>query len=95
MAIVGAGINGTRHCNDFRVRRLASRNPAGVKDVPESVRVAGELAPTADLVTEPISEQRDLKPDLFHPMDALYGDVAALCRKHAGKPRRILEIANE
>ena len=95
MAIVGAGINGTRHCNDFRARRLASRNPAGVKDVPESVRVGGELAPAADLLIEPIPEQRDLNPGLFPRIDALYGDVAALCRKNAGKPRRILEIANE
>jgi len=95
VAVVGAGINGARHCHDFRARRLVRRNPAGVKDMPEGVRVAGDLAPTADLVIEPIPELRDLKPDLFHRMDALYGDVAALRRKNADKLRRILEIANE
>ncbi len=98
VAVVGAGVMGRSIATTFARSgfevALVRRDPAAVKDVPESVRVTGELPPTADLVIESIPERLDLKQDLFHRMDALYGDVAALRRKNADKLRRI-EIANE
>jgi len=91
--VMGRGIATTFARGGFEVAPV-SRNPAAVKDVPESLRVTGELPPTADLAIESIPERLDLKRDLFHWMDALYGDVAALRRKNADKLRRI-EIANK
>jgi 3-hydroxybutyryl-CoA dehydrogenase len=95
VAVVGAGVMGhgiatTFARGGFEVA-LVSRNPAAVKDVPESVRVTGELPPTADLVIESIPERLDLKRDLFHRMDALYEGNAILASNTSGLP--LTEIA--
>jgi 3-hydroxybutyryl-CoA dehydrogenase len=95
VAVVGAGVMGRGIAATF-VRggfevTLVSRNPEGVRDVAEGVRVTRDLPDEADLVIESIPERLDLKRDLFRRLDALYGGNAILASNTSGLP--LIELA--
>jgi 3-hydroxybutyryl-CoA dehydrogenase len=90
VAVVGAGVMGRGIAATF-VRGgfevvLVSRNPAGVQDLPQGIRVADVLPPETDLAIEAIPERLDLKQDLFRRMDALYRGEAILASNTSGLP---------
>jgi 3-hydroxybutyryl-CoA dehydrogenase len=90
VAVVGTGVMGRGIATTFARGgfdvALVSRNPAGVKDPPEGVRVERDLPPEADLVIESIPEQLDLKQELFRRLDALYGGRTILASNTSGLP---------
>lgn len=90
VAVVGAGVMGrgiatTFVCAGFEVV-LVSRNPEGVRDLPEGIHVTSELPPETDLAIESIPERLELKQDLFRRMDALYQGEAILASNTSGLP---------
>jgi 3-hydroxybutyryl-CoA dehydrogenase len=90
VAVVGAGVMGRGIATTF-IRggfevTLVSRDPAGVRDPPQGIRVARDLPTEADLVIESIPERLDLKQDLFRRMDALYKGDAILASNTSGLP---------
>jgi 3-hydroxybutyryl-CoA dehydrogenase len=90
VAVVGAGVMGRGIATTFARGgfdvTLVSRNPAGVTDPPEGVRVERDPPPKADLVIESIPERLDLKQELFRRMDALYGGRTILASNTSGLP---------
>jgi len=99
VAVVGAGVMGRGIATTFArsgfEAALVSRNPAAVKDVPESVRVTGELPPTANPRHRIHTRVARSEAGLVPPNRCALWGLAALRRENADKLRRILEIANE
>jgi len=97
VAVVGAGVMGrgiatTFARGGFEVA-LVSRNPAGIRDLPQGIRVTSELPTETDLAIESIPERLDLKQDLFRRMDALYQGAAILASNTSGLPlTKIAEV---